>query len=185
MRLEIGSAILCASRFSDAIWCRFWLKFNYSFTGHPKYSYSLQNKWQDTNPPCFSNQFTELNLFVSSTIPSQGCGSFKGNIYLGKKSFRIAICMIHYFINIAHFCTCEIEEGIVVGKHSSYGSVHRIAVSSEEPSCCLCCMAFCIIAPINPWNLHWKCSVATMNQTLPLSSYTSDSVQVWIFDSMY
>ncbi len=105
-------------------------------------------------PPVSPISSQSLNLFVSSTIPSQGCGSFKGNIYLCEKSFRIAICIIPYSFNIAHFCTCEIEEGIVVGKHSSYGSVHRIAVSSEEARCCLCCMAFCIIPPINPWNLH-------------------------------
>ncbi len=91
--------------------------------------------------------------------------------YLHDKCFRITKFFFG-LISSAHFCTCEIEGGVVGGKHASYGFVPTTTICCKEPRCCLCCMAFCSIPPMNPWNLQqWKTNVQLQQWQSETSHY--------------
>jgi hypothetical protein len=54
----------------------------------------------------------------------------------------------------------------------------------NEPCCCLCCTAWVITVPINRWNLHWNCSVATMTPWIRPNHYQSTLLNVCSYESL-
>ncbi len=94
-----------------------------------------------------------LFLDLLGTISSQGYVSFKEHMYLLDKYLRF----VRFVTRIIFlFYTCENEGGAQVLKNASYGLVDKkiVRTACEEPCCCLCCTAWVITVPINPWNLH-------------------------------
>ncbi len=126
----------------------------------------LQTGWR--NNSCFAC----LTFYHVWEEDLKLCSILKGHEkYLQDKCFRITKCFFG-LISSAHFCTCEIEGGVVGGKHASYGFVPTMTVCCKEPRCCLCCMAFCSIPPMNPWNLQqWKTNVQLQQWQSETSHY--------------